>query len=308
MSIGFDASSSSSGSEIYGTTTTFAHTVASSGVGKILIVGTSCKYTTGRWVSGITYGGDALAKKTRYAWFGGTQYLELWYLVNPPTGANNVIVTYNGNVNDVCVSASYTGVDPTSPFGTLTNAGGTGTALAAPSVTSELGQLVIDIATVERAAAPTVTAGAGQTERVKKYETTSLLWAGISEEAGAASVDMTWGQGDSRGWAILAVPLKPYATERDRAVKYTANTFDPNRRIIDNQGRDVPRGLIKTDEYFRNEGPFLITSHKPASLIQEKSVGYIETTSLKEGQDVSIETVTETMLESLFRRLGGSAA
>ncbi len=71
---------------------------------------------------------------------------------------------------------------------------------------------------------------------------------------------------------------------------------------------DVPRSLLKTDEYFRNEGPFVITARKPASLLQEKSVGYIETVSFQEGRDVSIETVTETMLESLFRRLGGSAA
>jgi hypothetical protein len=308
MAIAFDAASSSSGSEVYGPTTTFAHTVTASGSGKIHIVGTSCKYTVGRYVSGITYGGEALTKLHRRAWFGGSQYLELWYLVNPPTGANNNIVTYTGNVHDVCVSASYTGVDVDDPFGTLTSAGGTGTALAAPSVTSESGQLVIDIATVEQGSAPTVNAGAGQTERKKKYETNSALWAGISEEAGAASVDMTWAQSGSRGWAILAVPLKPEVAGIERSIKYWASTLDPKRRIFDNTGRVIPASLVEYDNWLRNEGPYFMTPNKHTSLIEADSIGYLEAIKFNESGRTQFITETETLLESLFRRLGARGA
>ena len=307
MGIEFDAASNSG----HGADTSHTH-AHSTGSGAFRHIQVNFSMAEAHSISGTpTYGGENLVfVGTDINTTAGGIRTYLYHLVDPKSGANNVYVEFTGGVVNVINVVTRTGVDPNNPLGTPATADGAG---GAPTinVTSGEGELVIDSVGAVQDDPGTLNVGANQTLRVRQATTGSYnVTCGISDELGQASVTMSWTatSGNPLGWAIVAVPLTPYVSERDRLIKYFANTFDPPRRLIDNQGRDVPRSLLKTDEYFRNEGPFVITARKPASLLQEKSVGYIETVSFQEGRDVSIETVTETMLESLFRRLGGSAA
>ena len=95
-------------------------------------------------------------------------------------------------------------------------AGSWGTALSVP-VSSATGQLVVDTVGIRQTPSgdATLTVGAGQTQRYNLASGTggndNVVGAG-SEEAGAASVTMSWTAASSIGarpWAMVAAPLKP---------------------------------------------------------------------------------------------------
>lgn len=102
MAIAFDAAVNAAASS---SPLTFAHTVGA-GSDRILFVGVEHNGTT--TVSGITYNGVALTKINAQA--SGVMNFELWYLSNPASGSNNVVVTTVGAVTLLNASAaSYTG-------------------------------------------------------------------------------------------------------------------------------------------------------------------------------------------------------
>lgn len=306
MAIVFDAQGESSGVEVYDATTTFAHTMAA-GEGRIIVVGTVCKYTVGRWVSGITYGGEALAKLTRVLW-NTTHYIELWYLVNPPTGVNNVIVTYTGNTYDACVSLSYTGVDPNIPFGALQAASGNSNTPTAPTVTSETGEVVIDIAGVAQTPISTFTPGALQTERGKIFEVNGGLWAGMSDEPGQTSVDMTWDHQWAKPWAIIAVPLNPYLPVVTRPIEYTLDVWDLEQRIFDANGHIVPRYKIKPNNWCRIVGLESTTAIVYESNYEDPTLVYFESVSYDgETDEVQIITNRGDLPEVIMARLASGS-
>lgn len=210
MAIAFDAASNSSGVDQTGVNSlTFSHTVTGSNT--ILLVGASLRHDTGtgKTVTGVTFNGDAmtLVDQDTNNW-GGQEYTSLWRLVNPDAGTHDIVVTYS----DVCDYAiaggvSYTGVDQTAPIGTATKAN-SDTGDPTVDVSSAAGELVVDSTIMD---SPSTTVGAGQTERVNIQAGTPTLSQGMSEEAGAATVTMSWDQTQSDAWAVVAVPLKPAA-------------------------------------------------------------------------------------------------
>jgi hypothetical protein len=68
----------------------------------------------------VTYGGSPLTKMDAESHSTGLVRVEIWYMVNPPTGANNVVVTIPlvpGDQTEFAGgAASFTGVDQTSPI------------------------------------------------------------------------------------------------------------------------------------------------------------------------------------------------
>lgn len=123
MAIAFDATSGAAA--VVGTTQTFSHTCT--GSNRILFVST---YNSGGQVlTGITYSGTAMIFIGRTNYDAGSQYGELWYLIAPATGANNVVVTCSSSVTIQSVSASYTGANQSGQpdASTTSNQGGAGT-------------------------------------------------------------------------------------------------------------------------------------------------------------------------------------
>lgn len=167
---------------------------------RILVVDTAAQGTYPDATT-ITAGGTAMTRIGRVN-RGAFVSLATWVLVNPPTGSVTIEVTTSGSLNWLCASRSYYGVHQETPIGTVVGANGAGTN---PTVNanSQSGQLVLDAMAANTTSLPTV--GAGQTQR---YNTASTLRIAGSEEAGAASVTMSWSFTPSVDWVILAVPLQ----------------------------------------------------------------------------------------------------
>jgi len=107
MAIVFDASSSG---QAVATSLTFAHT--NTGSNLILFVGTWQNSATDN-ITGITYNNVAMTKIDGLLNSDSNNYLQLWYLVGPAAGANNVVVSASSSTNMHALSLSYTGASQT---------------------------------------------------------------------------------------------------------------------------------------------------------------------------------------------------
>jgi len=182
---------------------THSHTVANQ-PSRILLVKVNFIGGTSVKVSGITYDGIPLALRSAASL--STLHAELWYLVAPPIGTANVVVTFSGSVTSTVVaSEGWYNVSQSAPFSASASTSGTSTTPSI-AVTAAVGDVVTDI--MAAAGNVTATVGAGQTERYNAIQGTALRAAG-SSEAGAASVTMSWTLSSSVPWVIRATPMKP---------------------------------------------------------------------------------------------------
>lgn len=118
MALALDANSRGNNSAAH-TSLTWSHTCTGSEL--VLYVLTSVESDTGghtaQTVSGITYNTVALTKITSKYVTGDTDNgCEIWRLIAPATGANNIVVTYTGEVDgSFGAGVSFTGADQTDP-------------------------------------------------------------------------------------------------------------------------------------------------------------------------------------------------
>jgi hypothetical protein len=186
-----------------GDANSFAHSHTVSGSNRLLVVEVALSDgDADERVSSVTYAETSLTRLTEIVYSGDGPRVDVWYLVNPPTGANNVVVTQAGE-NEVAIGAiSYTGVNQIIPIDGTTTAQGA-SASASISVTSETDDLVTDVMASVADGAPSV--GHGQTQRwnveMGGSGATSQYGAG-STEAGASSVTMSWTLPESEEWVI----------------------------------------------------------------------------------------------------------
>ncbi len=208
-------SSASSGSSPI----TVANHSVGSGNGRLLMVGISQGEKNLRAVTSVTYGGTPLTV-IGTAQFDDKFRVNMYYLLNPPTGTADVVVTLSGTPEQAVVGvASFKEVNQTTPFGPFVS-NDAEPSPATVDVTSASNELVFDTV----AARPGSTVGAGQTE----------LWninsgggdpvrGGGSTEPGAGTVTMSWSINEK--WAIGAVSIKPKAAEDVNYVDKTGTTF-----------------------------------------------------------------------------------
>lgn len=186
---------------------TKAHTC--SGSDRVLFVATTARQSAGQTVTGVTYNGVALTKVDGVNQGTNTIRHELWYLIAPATGANNVVVTWSASVAAASyVINSYTGVHQTTALGTHAATSGLSTS-PSTSVSSAADELVVDA--LGHRENSTATKDASQTLRgsISSGSGSSFTETNCSEEAGAASVTMSWALGTSVSWGLIAVPVKP---------------------------------------------------------------------------------------------------
>lgn len=161
MAIAYDTSANTTSS--FNGNTTFSHTCTGSDL--ILIVSVILS-NNARSVSSMTYNSVAM---TQAATFTGNGKVDVWYLINPATGAHTVAVNTNTTGAEFCTaeSISLTGVDQTSPIG----ATGTGTspsaaAISASVTTTRINSFIVDSAYSSSASTASLTAnGVNQTRR-----------------------------------------------------------------------------------------------------------------------------------------------
>lgn len=160
-------------------TLTFSH----NNNGTVLLVGdVSNYYSSG---AAATYAGDNLTLEKRLD-DGLVTAAELYSKLSPASGANNVILTWGNSAARAGANAiSFTGADVVE---NMAFSGGSAGTSASTAITSAVGDMVYDILGV--AAASTLSAGAGQTEKSNQAHGVSASASSI--EDGAASVTMSW--------------------------------------------------------------------------------------------------------------------
>ena len=216
MAVTFKAGS---GFSFVDVTTTTVTPTAPAGENRLLVVTVHWLETTvsagGISINTITFNGvNMILKGTKVA----SHQAEMWYLVNPAT-SGNVVITYGGDVptgkaSGVIGTASFAGVDQVTPFGTMSSASGTSTAPSTTVTGVSTNNLVIDsVAKVAATTQPTITVGAGQTERWNGSFTGAVggvsgIGKGSTEASAVGVVTMSWTLNLSRTWIILAVEVK----------------------------------------------------------------------------------------------------
>jgi len=211
MAIAFDTVSTASNSADP-TSLTWSHTTAV-GDDRILIVGTSTESDTGghtaQTVSGITYAGVALTKiRSDYITDNGT---ELWYLVAPATGANNIVVTMTAVVDGLYgAGLTFTGVDQSNPIDNHTGTTTSGLSISQAITTNVADAMIVNIAQDYNSAA-TMTADGDQTQRFNAATTGDFTTAGGTRlVTTATSYTTTWTSDINDGKEISIVSLKPF--------------------------------------------------------------------------------------------------
>jgi hypothetical protein len=156
--------------------------------------------------TGVTYNGTALTFAG--AATNGTVRTEIWYLTAPATGTRSIVVTAPFATDITAHSISFTGVDQTTPLGTLVSNIGTGTT-ASSTANTILGEPVVDIVGAVGTTTPTIS-GSTQTSRTTNNTSSGIgrIVSGNSTAFGqAAPVTMSWTI-SSADWAHVAVPIK----------------------------------------------------------------------------------------------------
>ncbi|MDZ4405378.1 GEVED domain-containing protein [Prosthecobacter sp.] len=196
---------------------TWAHTTGT-GSNRLLLVGVAIESDIqSTLVNSVTYSGQSLVKVGSQQSAEGEARMEIWRLVNPPSGTANVVVTLNQACDDavVTVASTFSGVHQSTPLGTFASAqSDQGDSAPAPSLTlvSASGELVFDVLALDDA--DTITApGSGQTQRMKltQADSDSGITGAASTKAGASSVSMSWTTSPD-SWALGAVSIKPATT------------------------------------------------------------------------------------------------
>jgi hypothetical protein len=185
-----------------GTSLTWSHTC--SGSNRILFVGITI-LSGSDLVTGVTYDGVAMTRVATIVETGGTQTLYLYALVNPATGANNVVVSVSSSITIRATSASYTGARQSGipdASGTKTTASTTSQALAVTTVTDKSWMVSFAIGTSDQPAAST-----GVTSR--QSATNRALGDSAADITPAGSYSMTWTSPTSTNMAVVQASFAP---------------------------------------------------------------------------------------------------
>jgi hypothetical protein len=135
------------------------------------------------------------------------KYIYVYGLINPAAGEQTVTAAWTTSRVARIITESFTGVNDTTAYDTVTTASGTGVAQALAAIASSTVKLVTDSVFIS-GAGNTLTVGAGQT--LRKEQTAGLAQkVATSTEPGAASITMSWSTDISVDWAQIGFNLLP---------------------------------------------------------------------------------------------------
>ena len=190
---------------------TWLHTVGSDS-NRLLLVGISFWSNPEKIVNSVTYNGVSLVKSGSVWGGSGGETVNIWYLVNPPTGTFNIIASFSGAVAPVGGATSWSGVNQTTPLGAFASAfSATTTNPATVNIPSAVGEIVQDTVSYGKQTTTDHTVGSGQTQKWSDATSDGSLYASGagSVEPGASTTTMSWTFGIVYRWAIGAVSIKP---------------------------------------------------------------------------------------------------
>lgn len=255
MAIAFDTATTGSvaGSP---TSLTFSHTNGS-GSKRLLVVCIAYQDTTS--ATGVTYNGVAMTFVARASQ--NFTSSEIWYLANPSTGANNVVITMSGATSYITATAnSFTGVAQTSLTDGSNTATGSSTTASVDVTTGRDNSWVIDCVAIQTNTGDiTLTVGSGQTQRSNQTNS-SQERQGTSTEptTTAGTVTMDWTLSISRNWSTVGFAFKEAGTDNTLTLSqgsYSYSGFDSaiiyGRKIILAAGSYAYTGFSILLTYFQ---------------------------------------------------------
>lgn len=190
-----------------GATSTWSYTVPS-GSGLITFIGAIKRHATVT-INSATQAGNAMTS-ARAEEFSDTMGTRFFYIVNPTTGTNNIVVTHSAApLAAAAVVFTCSGVDTTSPIHDTNSASGLSTTPSVTVATVGSNDVVIDVMGSNVSVAdPTV--GANQTAFHVGNDGGEVGW-GASYQAGSDGGVMSWTSNNQR-WSITALSLTPAAS------------------------------------------------------------------------------------------------
>ncbi len=217
-----DAASTGKGSITSGSTLSFSHTIATQSE-RILMAGVSIdsRSTIDSDLT-ATYDGIAMTFLSRRRGASGVDAtVYVFFLLNPSTGANNIVVT-NQTASTLAMVAgaeSLYGANQDDPIGDIASGTGTdGTPTATATTVS--GDFLLAVVAVEGTS--TIAAGTNETERWDDEQSTDVTGAGYTQagaDGGVMAPSLTVGS----DWVMVVAVIQPSSTT-SRSVMQIADT------------------------------------------------------------------------------------
>lgn len=219
--IAFD-SVSAGGGALPGNSITYPHTC--SGAGRILIVAVSQNSggTFGDFITSVTYGGVPMIRVDTVQSPSGATRSYLYYLLDPPLGTNNVVVSCNTSTNYIrSISASYTGVLAVDAH-TRSSTDST-TSMTTTVTTTQDNCWNVSMITSDGALAFSAGAGVGA---IRGVVSPTILYIGdtnaVKTPAGAQS--MTWTSG-AQGVSTIQLSMSPVAVKNVASLDFESSAL-----------------------------------------------------------------------------------
>jgi pectate lyase len=209
--IGFDSTATRAVTNA--ASTSWSHTVGT-GADRVLIVGLALEDTgtTSLAINSITYAGVAMTPVANSIATAGSSTLDraqLYYLLNPASGANTISITFGGAVNGVSAgSVSLTGVAQSAPTAAAIKTATSGTTISANIAVATAGSWIIDVAN-SGAGNATLTPGSSQTKRWGVGQTNSGGAGSTTAPAATGTSTVSWTASSSSQLALSAAVFAP---------------------------------------------------------------------------------------------------
>jgi hypothetical protein len=187
----------------------FSHAVAT-GSNQVLIVTLGANNTVD---TSATYDGIAMTQGTTNG-FGTEEAYDYWYLVNPPLGTHDVVITFPYNTNYRQYAAiTFQNVDQTTPFDTDTHVGGNGGNPSASVTTTESNESILYFLDYDdRSTNLIYTPNDTSIYRVNTDSTGSTFGnqGAVHTQTSAGTVSVGGSGGGGGGpWDLIAAPIRP---------------------------------------------------------------------------------------------------
>lgn len=215
-----DATSTvSTGSNV--TSLTVSHTTGTA-ANRLLLVGVSDRENAGLTV---TYDGDPLEEYGHQVSSTNAR-THIFYMVNPPSGTFNVVVTATSNNFDKgCIVGvmTFSGVDQNTPLNTYTSLYGSSTNPTLNNIPTATNELVYNVVALSKTDLTGV--GTGQTSRWNIASGDDMRGGGSTKPGPGTTTSMSWtsAKGD---WSMSAVSIKPVPVA-DLGITKTVNNSTP---------------------------------------------------------------------------------
>jgi uncharacterized repeat protein (TIGR01451 family) len=262
--VAVDGANTSASNEFTGTgtfTLNFTHTTSAT-ANRLLVVGVSMniRNSAATGVVGVTYNGTSLNFVGAHNDTGNTRRVEMWYLLNPASGANLPIVvsvqvpTAGAKVGVVAGATTFSGVDQTVPLGTFASADGAAGANSQMDVPSVVNGMILD--TLATGGDQTATVSGPQ---VSQWNITTVsgtdppaVTATGSSRTGAPSVPISEVFSGTSNWSLGAIPINPSTADIGVSTSVSAVPLGQNSTYnitITNSGPSAANGVTLTDTY-----------------------------------------------------------